>query len=79
MPVASAIRNARVWGKRQQALERAARRVKPAAIAPMLRALAKLDAVSKGIGRGNAYDDLRTLALTLAGKPALPLAAMWEG
>ncbi len=74
MPLSNAIRNARVWGKRQQALERAARRVKPAAIAPMLRALAKLDAVSKGIGRGNAWDDLRSLALVLAGKPALPLA-----
>ena len=38
--VAAAVRNARVWGKRQAALERAARRVKPDAIAPMLRALA---------------------------------------
>ena len=71
MPVATAVRNARVWGKRQAALERAARRVKPEAIAPMVRALATLDALAKGIGRGNAWDDLRTLALTLAGKPAL--------
>jgi DNA polymerase III subunit delta len=75
MPLGNAIRNARVWGKRQQALERAARRVKPAAIAPMLRALAKLDAVSKGIGRGNPWDDLTSLALVLAGAPALPLAS----
>ena len=71
MPVANAVRNARVWGKRQAALERAARRVKPEAIAPMVRALAALDALAKGIGRGNAWDDLRTLVLTLAGKPAL--------
>jgi DNA polymerase-3 subunit delta len=74
MPLSNAIRNARVWGKRQQALERAARRVKPAAIAPMLRALARLDAVSKGIGRGNPWDDLISLALVLAGAPALPIA-----
>jgi DNA polymerase-3 subunit delta len=67
----TAVRNARVWGKRQAALERAARRVKPDAIAPMVRALATLDAVAKGIGRGNAWDDLRTLVLTLAGKQAL--------
>ncbi len=57
-PLAAAVRNARVWGKRQAAMERAARRVAPASIAPMLRALATLDAVSKGIGRGNAWDDL---------------------
>jgi DNA polymerase-3 subunit delta len=70
-PLTTAVRNARVWGKRQAALERAARRVKPDAIAPMVRALATLDAVAKGIGRGNAWDDLRTLVLTLAGKQAL--------
>ena len=74
MPIAAAVRNARVWGKRQAALERAARRVKPAAIAPMVRALATLDALAKGIGRGNPWDEFRTLALTLAGKPAVPLA-----
>jgi DNA polymerase-3 subunit delta len=72
-PVAVALRNARVWGKRQAAMERAARRVPPAAIAALLSALARLDALAKGIGRGNAWDELRTAALALAGKP-LPLA-----
>jgi DNA polymerase-3 subunit delta len=72
-PVAVAIRNARVWGKRQAAMERAARRVPPEAIAPLLSALARLDALAKGIGRGNVWDELRTAALTLAGKP-LPLS-----
>ncbi len=75
-PVATAIRNARVWGKRQAAMERAARRFKADAIAPFLAALARLDALSKGIGRGNVWDELRTIALALAGKPALPLPAM---
>ena len=73
-PMAVAVRNARVWGKRQAALERAARRVKPDAIAPMVRALAALDALAKGIGRGNPWDDFRTLVLSLAGKPALRAA-----
>jgi len=73
-PVAVALRNARVWGRRQAAMERAARRVRSAAVTPMLRALARLDAVSKGIGTGNAWDELRELALTLAGHPAVPLA-----
>ena len=38
-------------------------------------ALARLDALAKGIGRGNAWDELRAVALTLAGSPALPLPA----
>jgi DNA polymerase-3 subunit delta len=71
VPAAAAVRSARVWGRRQAALERAARRVKPHAIAPMLRALAALDALAKGLGRGNPWDELRTLALTLAGRPVL--------
>ncbi len=66
VPLAAAVKNARVWGKRQAALERAARRVKAKAIAPMLRSLATLDALAKGIGRGNPWDDLRSLALKLA-------------
>jgi len=70
-PVGAAVRSVRVWGRRQAALERAARRVQPAAIAPMLRALAALDALAKGLGRGNAWDELRTLAMALAGRPVL--------
>jgi len=75
-PVAIALRNARVWGKRQAAMERAARRFEPGAVAPLLAALARLDALSKGIGRGNVWDELQTTALAMAGKPALPLPAM---
>ena len=75
-PIATAIRNARVWGKRQAAMERAAQRMKPDDVTPLLRALATLDAASKGIGSGNAWDDLRTLALALAGSPVAPLATL---
>ena len=74
-PVATAIRSARVWGKRQGALERAAKRVRPAEVTPLLRALARLDALSKGIGRGDAWDELTAVALALAGKPSRPLQA----
>jgi hypothetical protein len=38
-------------------------------------ALARLDALAKGIGRGNVWDELLTVAMTLAGSPALPLPA----
>ena len=75
-PIAVAVRNARVWGKRQAAMERAARRVPPRLIGPLLQALARLDALAKGIGRGNVWDELRTVAMTLAGSPALPLPAL---
>jgi DNA polymerase-3 subunit delta len=73
-PVQTAVRNARVWGRRQGAMERAAKRVSAAALMPLLRSLARLDALSKGIGLGNGWDDLRDLALDLAGRPAVPLA-----
>ena len=72
-PIAVAMRDARVWGKRQAAMERAARRVPPRLIGPLLAALARLDALAKGIGRGNVWDELRAVAATLAGSPALPL------
>jgi DNA polymerase-3 subunit delta len=75
-PIASAIRSARVWGKRQGAMERAARRVAPPTLTPLLRALARLDALSKGIGRGNVWDELRMVALTLAGKPGIGIPAV---
>jgi DNA polymerase-3 subunit delta len=66
-PLAAAVRNARVWGKRQAALERAARRVDAAAIPALLQRLARLDALSKGIGHGNVWDELADIALALAG------------
>jgi len=68
-PPASAIRNVRVWGKRQAALERAVSRVVPAAVTPLLLSLAKLDALSKGLGKGDAWDALADVALALCGKP----------
>ena len=72
-PAAAAVRTARVWGKRQSAMERAAQRVSPALIAPLLVATAALDALAKGIGRGSPWDALETAALALAGAPGLPL------
>jgi DNA polymerase-3 subunit delta len=71
MPVAIAVKSARVWGKRQTAIERAARRIAPSAIQPLLLRLARLDALAKGIGRGDVWDQLRDVALALAGRPAL--------
>ena len=76
MPMVVALRNARVWGKRQSALERAARRMTQASIERLLASLARIDALSKGIGLGNAWDELTVLAMDFAGKPARPAEAM---
>ena len=73
-PLATAVRAARVWGKRQAALERAVRRLDAEAIAPLLPRLARLDALAKGIGQGIIWDELADMALAIAGRP-LPLAA----
>jgi DNA polymerase-3 subunit delta len=72
-PIAGALRNARVWGKRQVAMERAVRRLPGKALQPMLGALARLDALSKGLGRGNPWDDVAALAMAIAGKPCRPM------
>lgn len=75
MSVDSAVKGARVWGKRQDALARAARRVSPALIAPLLLANARLDALAKGIGEGRIWDELATTGLALAGATVAPLPA----
>jgi DNA polymerase-3 subunit delta len=73
-PLASALRNVRVWGKRQQAMEKAARRVRGDDLVRFLVALSRIDAMSKGMARGDAWDEITALALAIAGRPARPLA-----
>ena len=68
-PMSSAIRNVRVWGKRQSALMSAVNRVTPASVPPLLLALQELDALSKGLGRGDPWDALADVALAVCGKP----------
>lgn len=68
-PIAAAVRNVRAWGKRQAAMERAARRVDPATLRGLLIRLAQLDALAKGIGLGNVWEELAQVALTLCGRP----------
>jgi DNA polymerase III subunit delta len=64
LPMAQALRNARVWGKRQKAMEMATGNVAPQRIAQLLKRCAQLDAQSKGQAAGDAW-------LTLAGLAAL--------
>ena len=67
----NALRNARVWGKRQAAMERAARRVDGRALSLLLPELARLDRVSKGIGKGEVWDEVREYALRFIGTLAV--------
>ena len=66
----TAVRSARVWGKRQSALERAVRRIAPARLQQLLHALAEVDALAKGIGRGDPWDALVSLAVDVTAQPA---------
>ena len=69
-PLGAAVRTVRVWGKRQSALEKAATRVPASAIPDLVTRLARLDALAKGIGRSNVWDELLALALVLCGQPS---------
>jgi DNA polymerase III subunit delta len=71
-PLAVALRNARVWGRRQGALERALKRLRSDDVSGFVVALARLDALAKGLTAGNPWDALASLALALAGKPIEP-------
>jgi DNA polymerase-3 subunit delta len=68
-PISAAVRSARVWGSRQAAMERAARRTERAEIPLLLLRLARLDALAKGIGLGSVWDELTDVALALCGQP----------
>ena len=68
--LSNAMRNVRVFGKRQPALERAARRIDASRVSPLLTSLAKLDALAKGLGRVDPWAALVAIALALCGLPA---------
>jgi DNA polymerase-3 subunit delta len=64
-PMAVALRDARVWGARADLLPRAVRGVSPAALEAALLHAARADRLIKGLGRGDAWDELLQLALRL--------------
>ncbi len=61
-PLAQALRNARVWGKRQKAMEHAHSAIDPRRIAELLKRCATLDAQSKGQAAGDAWLTLGAMA-----------------
>jgi DNA polymerase III subunit delta len=67
LPMMQALRNARVWGKRQKAMEVAVEHIDPRRIAGLLKTCATLDAQSKGQAAGDAWLTLSGLAATAHG------------
>lgn len=64
--LASALREANLWGARQKLVERALRRFNPALAERALRQAAHLDKVVKGLRPGDAWDELLQLGMRCA-------------
>ena len=71
VPMMQALRNSRVWGKRQKAMEIAVNQIDSRRIASLLKTCATLDAQSKGQGSGDAWLTLSGLAARAHGALAL--------
>jgi DNA polymerase III subunit delta len=64
-PVAQALRDARVWGPRQDLMPAALRRLTQAQLIAALRHAAGIDRMIKGLGNGDVWDGLLQLGLEL--------------
>lgn len=64
--LATAMRDARVWGVRQKLVERAVRRFTPAFAERALRQAAQIDKLVKGLRQGDVWDELLQLGVRCA-------------
>lgn len=71
LPVAAALRDAKIFGPRRNTMERAATRWSAAQLRQALVRSAGIDRMIKGLGRGDPWDELRDLGLSLSA-PARP-------
>ena len=69
VPANGALRDARVFGPRRNLMERAARRWSVPQLQAALLHAALIDRLSKGLGRGAPWDELRQLGLALMPSP----------
>lgn len=67
VPAARAFEELRIWRDRQTKVQRALRRLDLATLRDALAACARIDRIAKGVAQGDAWDELRALALRLAG------------
>lgn len=73
-PLAQALREARVWGPRQKAIERHAPRLRAAQLEAALLHAARIDRMIKGLARGDPWEEFMRLGLRFsnAGTGARP-------
>ena len=69
-PMAQALREARVWGPRQDLMPAALRRLDPRQLAAVLQHAARIDRIIKGLAQGDVWDALLQLGLALTASAA---------
>ena len=62
-PYAQLMKEAKVWGDRQRIMEKSAKRVGLKVLVQALLHAAKIDKISKGVAKGNAWDEIEQLGL----------------
>jgi DNA polymerase-3 subunit delta len=67
LPMAKAFEQARVWRDRQAKIQRALRRMDRGALRAALGACARIDRIAKGVAQGDAWDELRAVAVLFGG------------
>ena len=65
-PLDNLLREAKVWGARQNLIKRALQRVTVTSMEAALRHAARIDRLAKGIGEGDAWDEFLRLGMRLA-------------
>lgn len=65
-PLMQLMNQTRIWGDQQKAVESAVRRFGTQSLVPALLHTAKIDRISKGIAKGDAWDELLQLGLRFA-------------
>jgi len=75
LPLQQALRDLRIWGPRQNLLQRHLNRIKPKQVEAALLHAARIDRISKGLAKGDVWDELLQLGLRFANRPSRPARA----
>lgn len=70
-PVDQLLKEAKIWGARQNAVRRAVQRLDSGALEAALRHAGRIDALIKGIGQGNLWEECLRLGLRICGQGKL--------
>ena len=74
-PLQQALRDLRIWGPRQHLLQRHISRITLKQVEAALLHAARIDRMSKGLAKGDVWDELLQLGLRFANRPAKPARA----